>query len=51
VFFPSVSIESESAYAPERLFVEAISVMRDKIAAVRSAAAALEGSDGDVDMG
>ncbi|KAF8503877.1 DNA-directed RNA polymerase [Gautieria morchelliformis] len=43
-------VESEGPYAPERLLVEAISVMRDKIAAVRKAVAALEVGSGDVDV-
>jgi len=49
----TVNIESEGPYAPERLLVEAVSVMRDKIGVVRKAVAALEtgASDGDVDMG
>lgn len=51
LFSPKVKIETESAYAPERLFVEAVSVMREKIAAVKLAAIALETGDVDVDMG
>ncbi|KAJ4495007.1 DNA-directed RNA polymerase [Lentinula edodes] len=50
-------VESESAYRPEELLVEAIAVMRDKIARMREAAVALLGSeqteergDGDVLM-
>ncbi|KIJ28156.1 hypothetical protein M422DRAFT_61939 [Sphaerobolus stellatus SS14] len=43
------NIESEGPYAPERLLVEAIAVMREKIAAVRNAAAALENGE-DVEM-
>jgi DNA-directed RNA polymerase I and III subunit RPAC1 len=48
-----VNVESEGPYAPERLLIEAVSVMRDKIAVVRKAAAALEAgnSNVDVDMG
>lgn len=45
------NVESEGPYAPERLLVEAIAVMRDKISVVRSAVAALEVGSGDVDMG
>ncbi|KAF8515689.1 DNA-directed RNA polymerase [Hysterangium stoloniferum] len=46
------NIQSEGPYAPERLLVEAISVMRDKISVVRRAAAALEvGTEVDIDMG
>ncbi|GLB38172.1 putative epoxide hydrolase [Lyophyllum shimeji] len=47
------SIESESAYAPERLLPEAIQLMRRKIATLRKAAEALlnlEEGDGDVQM-
>ena len=46
-----VNIESEGPYAPERLLVEAIAVMRDKISVVRNAVAVLDGGSGDVDMG
>jgi DNA-directed RNA polymerases I and III subunit RPAC1 len=48
-----VNIESEGPYAPERLLIEAISVMRDKIAVVREAVANLDvgSGDGDVVMG
>ncbi len=48
-----VNVESEGPYAPERIFLESISVMRDKIARIRKAALALgEGRDveGDVVM-
>ncbi|KAF8586559.1 insert subdomain of RNA polymerase alpha subunit [Ramaria rubella] len=47
------NIESEGPYAPERLLVEAVSVMRDKIAVVRKAIADLETGavNADVDMG
>ncbi|KAJ3815591.1 DNA-directed RNA polymerase [Lentinula aff. lateritia] len=53
------AVESESAYRPEELLVEAIGVMREKIARMREAAVALLGSeqtqteereDGDVRM-
>ncbi|KAF5382773.1 hypothetical protein D9615_003071 [Tricholomella constricta] len=49
------SIESEGAYAPERLLPEAIQIMRDKIANLRKAAEALlhaddAAGDGDVQM-
>lgn len=52
----AVNVESEGAYAPERLFEESVRVMRDKIAAVRAAAQRLaaggtdEGADEDVAM-
>jgi DNA-directed RNA polymerase I and III subunit RPAC1 len=48
----AVNIESESAYAPERLFTESISVMRQKITGLRKAALALKGGveEGDVEM-
>jgi DNA-directed RNA polymerase I and III subunit RPAC1 len=36
-----VKIESESAYIPERLFVEATKIMREKISVIRNAAVAL----------
>lgn len=47
-----VNIESEGAYAPERLLPEAIKVMRDKISTIRKAAEALQNiSDSeDVEM-
>lgn len=58
-----VSVESESAYAPETLLPEAIKVMRSKIASIKQAAEALtadtvvegagallNGGDMDVDM-
>ncbi|KAJ7184397.1 DNA-directed RNA polymerase [Mycena filopes] len=46
------SVESESAHPPQRLFTEAISVMRGKISAIRRAAEALldQPSDADVVM-
>ncbi|KAK7006745.1 RPOLD domain-containing protein [Favolaschia claudopus] len=46
------NIESESAYPPQRLFTEAIAVMRGKISSIRRAAEALgdQPSDGDVVM-
>lgn len=34
----SVNVESEGPYAPERLLIEAVSIMREKIAAVRKGA-------------
>lgn len=36
-----VNVESEGPYAPERLLIEATSIMREKIAAVRKSANAL----------
>ncbi|KAF7320876.1 RPOLD domain-containing protein [Mycena chlorophos] len=46
------NIESESAYQPQRLLLEAIAVMRDKIANIKQAAEALlDQPDGDVNMG
>ena len=51
IYATSVNVESEGPYAPERLLVEAIAVMRDKISGVRNAVAALEVGSGDVDMG
>ena len=60
------NVESEGAYAPERLLPEAVKVMREKISAIRSAAEALladadgevpgsevkaKAADGDVEMG
>lgn len=46
----AVNVESESAYAPERLPSEAIKVMREKIAVVRKAAEALRSDAPDVEM-
>ncbi|KAJ7221665.1 DNA-directed RNA polymerase [Mycena pura] len=48
----SVNVESESAYPPQRLPLEAISIMREKIANIRRAAEALldQPADGDVSM-
>lgn len=43
--YPEVNIESESAYAPERLLPEAIHVMREKIATIKKAAEALLADD------
>ncbi|KAG5636090.1 hypothetical protein H0H81_009138 [Sphagnurus paluster] len=43
------NIESESAYAPERLLPEAIQIMREKIAILRKAAEALLNADGAAD--
>ncbi|KAF7327473.1 RPOLD domain-containing protein [Mycena kentingensis (nom. inval.)] len=46
------NVESESAYPAERLLPEAISIMRQKIAAIKRAAEAmLDQTDGDVNMG
>jgi hypothetical protein len=48
----TVNVESESAYEPQDLLPAAISVMRDKIAAIRRSAEALLGGQGDpVEMG
>ena len=49
----SVNVESEGPYPPSRLLIEAVAVMREKIAVVRRAAASLEAANGglDVDMG
>ncbi|KAK2464486.1 hypothetical protein APHAL10511_003465 [Amanita phalloides] len=45
------NVESEGAYAPERIFLESISVMRDKIARIRKSALALrEGPDAEGDI-
>ncbi|KAJ7122596.1 hypothetical protein C8R43DRAFT_899885, partial [Mycena crocata] len=46
------NIESESAYTPQSLFPEALSIMRGKLAAIRRAAEALLDNpiDGDVAM-
>jgi DNA-directed RNA polymerase I and III subunit RPAC1 len=51
----SVKVESEGAYAPERLFIESVKVLRGKIAVVRAAALRLQdgagtGEEGDVTM-
>jgi hypothetical protein len=46
----SVNIESEGAYAPERLFKESIKVMRGKIATLREAARVLAPAGSDVNM-
>ncbi len=46
-------METEGAYPPERLFPEAVRVMREKIAVIRSAADALKSQlegPGDVEM-
>lgn len=55
------NVESEGPYAPERLFLESIKVMRDKIATIKAAAEGLmanadaepnlANADGDVEMG
>jgi DNA-directed RNA polymerases I and III subunit RPAC1 len=51
----AVKIESESFYPPERLFPEAIKVMRGKIATIKKAAEALladsDALDGEVEGG
>ncbi|KAJ7684518.1 DNA-directed RNA polymerase [Mycena polygramma] len=44
------NIESESAYQPERLFQEAISVMRGKLTTIRQAAEALLDQPADTDV-
>ncbi|KAJ7491189.1 DNA-directed RNA polymerase [Mycena latifolia] len=44
------NIESESAYPPQRLFPEAIAVMRAKLANIRKAAEALLDQPGDTDV-
>lgn len=36
-----VNVESESAYAPERLLIESVKVMREKLALIKQAAEAL----------
>ena len=49
----SVSVESEGPYEPQRLPLEAIRVMREKISALKVAAEALRAQgdpDGDVQM-
>lgn len=61
VYFRIVNVESEGPYAPERLFLESIKVMRDKIATIKAAAEGLmanadaepnlANADGDVEMG
>ncbi|KAJ7056564.1 DNA-directed RNA polymerase [Mycena amicta] len=47
------NVESESAYPPQRLLLEAIAVMREKISSIKSAAEALldQPTDGDITMG
>ena len=49
-----VSIESEGPYAPERLFPEAVKVMREKLAVITEAAVALRAKyssfDKDISM-
>jgi len=42
-FLCVVNIETESAYPPERLFPEAVRVMREKISVIRIAALSLKG--------
>ena len=56
-FVNLVSVESEGPYAPERLLLEAIKVMREKLAVMKKAAEALldqdamaVGGGGDVQM-
>jgi len=46
----TVTVESESAYPPERILPEAIKVMKEKIVAIRKAVLALKGEAGDVEM-
>lgn len=49
----SVSVESEGPYEPQRLPLEAIRVMREKISVLKAAAEALRAQgdpDGDVQM-
>ena len=49
----SVSVESEGPYEPQRLPLEAIRVMREKISSLKVAAEALRAQgdpDGDVQM-
>lgn len=55
-----VNVESEGPYAPERLFLESVTVMRDKIATIKRSVEALmsggpdgaaaNGADVDVEM-
>jgi len=48
-----VNVESEGPYEPQRLPLEAIRVMREKISALKSAAEALGAQgdrDGDIEM-
>ena len=51
---PLVSVETESAYEPQKLPLEAIGIMRDKITTLRRAAEGLlapdPSGDGDIDM-
>jgi DNA-directed RNA polymerases I and III subunit RPAC1 len=51
MMFIQVSVESEGPYAPERLLLEAIKVMRDKLAVMKRAAEALLDQDGMVTGG
>ncbi|KAJ6620297.1 DNA-directed RNA polymerase [Mycena sp. CBHHK59/15] len=44
------NVESEGPYAPQRLFTEAITVMRDKLANIRRAAESLLDQPGDGDV-
>ena len=50
----AVNVESESAYAPERLLIESVKVMREKLNTIKAAALALReksiAGDGDVMM-
>jgi DNA-directed RNA polymerases I and III subunit RPAC1 len=49
----AVNVESEGPYEPQRLPLEAIRVMREKISTLKSAAEALRtqrDSDGDIQM-
>lgn len=45
----SVNVESESVYAPERLLLEAIKVMREKVVNIKKAAEALLDQSGQTD--
>ena len=45
-----VNVETESAYEPQRLPLESIRIMRDKIAALREAALSLTALDGGEDQ-
>jgi len=45
------NVESEGPYAPERIFLESISIMRDKVARIRKAVVGLgEGRDSEGDI-
>jgi DNA-directed RNA polymerase I and III subunit RPAC1 len=51
VMLVPVSVESEGPYAPERLLLEAIKVMREKLSVMKSAAEALLDQEGMVNTG